>query len=50
MGRFLHAFNQVKVRKIEKDGTNDPFAEGRLVYVDSKISDISIGQVLITIG
>ena len=48
--RFLKAFNHVKVRNIEKDGTNDPFAQGRLIYVDSKISDISIGQVLTTIG
>ena len=34
----------MKVCKIEKDGTNDPFNKGHLVYVDSNISDISTGQ------
>ena len=36
VGRFLKAFNRVKLRKIEKDGRSDPFAEGRLVYVKGK--------------
>jgi hypothetical protein len=38
VGRFLKTFSHVKVRKIEKVGTNDPFAKVRLVYVASKIS------------
>jgi hypothetical protein len=44
VGKFFKALNHVKVCKIEKDGRSDPFAKGRLVYVDSKISDTSIGQ------
>jgi hypothetical protein len=44
VGRFLKAVNHVKVRKMERDGTSDPFSKVRSVYVDSKIPDISIRQ------
>jgi len=44
VGRFLKVFNHVKVRKIEKEGTNDPFAERRLVYVKVKQSRYRPGE------